>query len=166
MFDDLGRDIIGRRVKYLGCSDAQHIYSKGNADVRNYCVIGNEYTIKDAYIGNSSTIYELEGCLGKFFNSVCFEMIDTITKVSPGQVYSVSIDGFPKKNCPVLWIQKNSQVYAGWLCDNVEYPFAFMDDEMFENADALELATKFNAFSDARASEMKYVYLDEFELGN
>ena len=67
---------IGNQVKYIGCSDSQDTYSRGNSDAREYLVVGEIYTIVDCDVGNWWTRFELSEFPGRTFNSVCFEEVD------------------------------------------------------------------------------------------
>jgi len=90
---------------------------------------------------------------------------DNIPRIQSKKIYSISEDGVPEKNRPVLWI-KDGEVMSGWRCEDKNYPFAFMDEEMFDHADSLEMTTKFNAFAGWKSHELRYAYLDELVICN
>lgn len=74
MFKQAEEQYLGRKMKYVGCSDIQVNYA-GNSDPRDFMVEGKTYTVFDARVGGWSTTLEFVEFPKKTFNSVCFEVV-------------------------------------------------------------------------------------------
>ena len=76
-FDFDKSQIIGKHVKFTGCTDLQMMYTpNGGVDPRDFCALNTLYEVTDVKMFSFSSLVCFKEFPQQYFNTVCFVPVD------------------------------------------------------------------------------------------
>ena len=76
-FDMDKSGIIGKKVRFIGCSELQLIYSaSGASDPNKFCTKDAVYEVENVKMFSFSSLISLKEFPSEYFNTACFTSVD------------------------------------------------------------------------------------------